>query len=467
MRADHKTMAAKTHTSAFALAVFLIASLGLQGYMPVGAGVDGTVASGHPDLVAASVFSLQGVGPASSSDRIAEAKTKAGKDKQQKPAFVNKSGIYPDVVVAVFDPNLPANLDEMNAETLDKKQIYPELRRAEAKRFAWKTKQALERTGVFGSVRVAPSASATSELYVLGKILRSNGEDLHLQISVVDISGKRWLTKTFKRRVKSQFFRNIKNQGQDAYAPLFAQIAHTIAKKLVKQKANNLKNLQLIAELRFGSSLSTESFAHYLKRAPGAKKSRNSRNSRGRSTIWKLVGTPAADDPMLARIRPLRVRDKLFLDDMQAVYADFNQRLDPTYIVWQKESYPIAKEVRKAKAAALWKGIAGALSAVAAANALKEGVEDRDLLSLYEGNLALKGSIAFWRSSSLSSEQAAIHQQALAELGGSVDSVLAPRRVQFENQSAELTGTFAEQQVQWIEFLARMFEYEKVPDRPL
>ena len=74
-----------------------------------------------------------------------------------------------------------------------KATIWPELRRAESTKFALMMKRALENTEAFGAVRVVPNQNSTGDLYVLGKIDESTGEDIEIDIKVVDISGKTWL----------------------------------------------------------------------------------------------------------------------------------------------------------------------------------------------------------------------------------------------------------------------------------
>ena len=114
-----------------------------------------------------------------------------------------------EVIVPIFDPGLSKKAEEYKEEG-----VWPELRRAEANRFAYKLKTALEDTNAFGAVRVTPDKSATGDLYVLGKIVESNGETIEINIQVVDISGKNWFTRTFERTVEPQYYKNIrKYQG--------------------------------------------------------------------------------------------------------------------------------------------------------------------------------------------------------------------------------------------------------------
>ncbi len=115
-----------------------------------------------------------------------------------------------DVIIPVFDPGLPENQSKD-----DKKDIWPELRRAEANRFAYKLKEKLEATGQFGAVRVTPDQTATGDLYILGRIVESNGEKVTIKIEVVDISGKRWLDEVFEHEVSEDFYKNQRNKGLD------------------------------------------------------------------------------------------------------------------------------------------------------------------------------------------------------------------------------------------------------------
>ena len=87
-----------------------------------------------------------------------------------------------DIIIPLFDPGLPEDPTKYDDEG-----VWPELRRAESVRFAYKLKTALENTGAFGSVRATPDRTATGDLYVLGEIEESDGEDVEINLTVVDI----------------------------------------------------------------------------------------------------------------------------------------------------------------------------------------------------------------------------------------------------------------------------------------
>ena len=350
-----------------------------------------------------------------------------------------------DVAVPVFDPNIPADSDEWK-----KQGIYPELRRAESNRFALKMKSALEDTNAFGAVRVVPNANATSDLYVNGKILKSNGEDVHINISVVDISGKKWFTKDFKHRAKEGFHNNIRNKGKDAYNPVFEKAAAYIVKKLTARKPAELAQLQAISEIRFGGSLSEETFAKYLKTSGGR---------------VSLAAAPADDDPMLQRIKPIRVRDQLFIDRMQTHYDDFDQKLDNSYLIWQQQSLFEVKAARKAKTKAITQGILGGLILIAGAVAAVDS--DSSPATEVAGTVAAVGGAVLLGEAWQTRTEMKVHREALAELGQSLNIEIAPQVVEYENQTAQLTGDAAEQHRQWIAFLKKIYELEATPEKQL
>jgi len=350
-----------------------------------------------------------------------------------------------DVMVPVFDPGLPKDPDEW-----EKRGIYPELRRAEATRFALKMKAALDNTGAFGAVRVVPSKQATGELYVSGTILKSNGEDVRINIGVADISGKEWLRKNFSHRAKEAFHRNSRNQGKDSYGPVFDKAAAYIVKRLKRRSGAELARLQRIAEIRFGGSLSEETFARYLKTEGGR---------------VQLAAAPADDDPMLQRIAPLRVRDQLFVDNMQSHYGAFDDKLNESYLVWQEQSLTEVKAARKAKLKATGQGILGGL--LFAASVVAGADTDNSAATEVASTIGtIAGAVVLAQSFQTRAEMKA-HRAALTELGQSIDIEIQPQVVEYEKETAKLTGTAAEQHAQWIAFLRKIYELEETPGTEL
>lgn len=350
-----------------------------------------------------------------------------------------------DVVVPVFDPNLPKDTDSW-----EKQGIFPELRRAESNRFALKMKSALEDTDAFGAVRVAPNTAATSDLYVIGKIIQSNGEDVKINITVADISGKQWFSKDFKHRAKESFHNNIRNKGKDAYDPVFEKAASYIVKQLNKSKPEELDRLSLISEMRFGSSLSEETFTQYLKTDGGR---------------IDITAVPADNDPAVRRIKAIRVRDQLFIDNMQTHYTNFDEKMNDSYLVWQQQSLVEVKAARKTKTKSVVQGVLGGLLLVAGVVAAADA--DNSVIADVAATGAIVGGAIVLGQSFQTRAEMKFHRDALAELGQSLDIEIAPQVVEYENQTAELVGDAAQQYTQWIAFLKKTYELEATPGKQL
>lgn len=356
-------------------------------------------------------------------------------------------GVRSDVVVMVFDPGIPEDPDDYEEEG-----IWPELRRTEANRFAIALKKALQATRIFGSVHVTPDTQVTGDLYVMGRIEESNGEDVEINVKVVDIAGKDWMDRNYEHRVKTYFWSNVRNEGEEPYQPVFDEAAEDIAELVRSRSDEELATLHHIAELRFAKAYAGGAFAEYIEERGGR---------------VHLVGLPAENDPMLARIRALRVRDTLFMDQMQIHYAAFTQRTDKNYAAWQEHSLPEAKAKREAENEAVAKGILGALLTIGGAVAATQGYDNYDTGTFVAGAAAVGVGASLLGDSFQSRAESKVHADALTELGRSLDIEVAPQVIDLENKTVELTGNAREQFRQWRKFLERIYAEESTPNASL
>ncbi len=353
-----------------------------------------------------------------------------------------------DIIIPVFDPGLPKNPKDYKKEG-----IWPELRRAEAARFAYKMKLALDKTGAFGAVRVMPDKTATGDVYVIGKINESNGENVDINIRVYDISGKLWFNKSFNHKVTEEFYSNIRNKGKDPYDPVFTKAAKRIVEELDGRSAKNLAKIRALTDLRFGANFSEEAFSRYMKVQGG---------------VMTLTGYPDKDDAMLRRVKAIRVRDQLFTDRMQPHYEQFGRKMDDSYAIWQKQSFNELKAARKARNKSIGNAVAGValiglavLSAIVGANSNSYGGAAAGTTGAIVAGSVGAGLLG---ESSKMSEEAKFHRDALNELGKSIDGEMAPRVVRFEKSTKKLTGSAKEQFAQWRAFLKNIYEQEATPD---
>lgn len=356
-----------------------------------------------------------------------------------------------DVIIPVFDPGIPDDEDVMEEE-----RIWPELRRTESVRFALLLKEELEKTGKFGAVRITPTTEATGDLYVVGKIIESNGKDLEFDISVYDITGNQWYVEDYEQEVSERFHDNIRNHGKDPYQPAFEEAALDLVDMLKDQPSTNLALLQSVTEIRFSANFSQEAFKEHLQQ---------------NGNRIELVSLPSEDDPMLQRTRSIRVRDQLYIDNLQAHYEEFNSQLSASYSIWQEQALKEEIALEEAENKQIGQAILGGLLLLGAIGLAVAGGNSG---STGHQNAAMVGTMAAGAGGAIligesfrTSEQSKFHKETLEELGKSIDKEVAPQVVEFEGRTKKITGDAAEQFAEWRAFLKEIFEQEKTPIKQL
>ncbi len=353
----------------------------------------------------------------------------------------NYTGVRLDVVVPVFDPGIPDNPDDY-----EKLGIWPEVRRTEAIRFSSLLQDELVRVNTFGEVRIAPDIAVASDLYVLGEIVKSNGEDLEVRLQVYAVTGKRWMKKTYKHRVKEHHWQDLRSSGKDPYQPLFRKAAKDIAALIKKKSSEKLAEVRAITDLQFANSFSNNIFIDHLEF--------------DEKDNISLVSLPAENDPMLQRTRALRVADGAFMDRMQMNYDGFIQKTEDSYLAWQEHSLTASKERRKANDKAAMQGIMGALLLIGAASAADSS--NSTLESVAVGAAAV-GGVMMLQDSFASSAEGKYHRDTLNELGHSLNFEVAPQVIEIEESNVTLRGNVQEQYRQWRDMLGKIYQEEATP----
>ena len=261
------------------------------------------------------------------------------------------------------------------------------------------------------------------------------------------------MDKSFELTIKEAFHRNLRNRGKDPYDPVFDEAAKEIANQLKYHSAKNLSDLQHITNLRFGASFSEDSFAKYMA------------VKRGKT---KLISIPSDDDPMLRRIKAIRIRDQLFIDRLQVNYSSFSSKMDDSYLMWQEQALQEVKAERKAKSKATKEAVTGIFfaglaiaAAVLGANSGSANAQTAGMIGATVGGIA---GAALIKKSFQTSDEAKIHRESLNELGQSLDMELAPQMIEFEKQTVKLTGDAKQQFAQWRNFLKKIYTQEDTPD---
>ena len=340
-----------------------------------------------------------------------------------------------DVNIEEFDPGLDGDSD-----TWKKKGIWPELRRTESRRFAYKLKEAFEKTNLFGNAYVTPKGDYLADIVIEGSIIVSNGEDLHLKISAKDSSNRSFINKTYKHRVKEEFYSNQRNKDKDAYSPLMRAIVGDVIKYLSR---NDVQSISKITELRYATQLNEENFSDSL-----------SLSSRG---TYSLNFIPAANDPNFINAQNIRSKDLNFRDQIQSQYVGFLSQVDSDYKIWQKEAFKISKRKREAEAAATGAAIAGAFLAIASAYAASESYSSGNYFDTGPvwGTL---GAAALISQSMESKDEAKRLTANINQISASLDSQVAPTVIEFEGKALKFEGTIESQFKNWKAYLKDYFE---------
>jgi hypothetical protein len=372
-----------------------------------------------------------------------------------KKQYAYNSNTYLDVVIPVFDPGLPLNdRGDVDYKAVGKAGLWPQLRRAEANRFAVETKRAVEKLGTFGSVSVVPTATASADVYLLGSIDKSDSEIIKLSVNVLDSQGKLWGKRQFEHKVAKGFYRDRTNDNKDPYSPVFMQIADYVYELLKTKSEKEKETIKHITELRYAQLYAPEVFSQHLK----LKKTWSGNYE------YKLRSLPSQNDSVVNRIKPLRVQDQLFIDRLQTQYEGFHAKSDDSYRAWQKETLPeilATKKSRSDRNVRIGAGLAMAtLAVLLGQNSNSTAGELGTIVGVVASGALLKSALD-------KNAELKVHKQSLDELGESLDLELSPQLITHNDQTIELTGTANEQYQQWKNHLKAIYELEKTPNKQL
>ena len=362
------------------------------------------------------------------------------------------------IAVPVFDQGLPPN-----PATWDEKGIWPQLRQAESVRIAHKVRLELEALGHFEWVFVSPSIEPSADLFLMGRIDRSNGEDLNLSYDLVDATGAKWISKgkSKGRRPESDLDRPA-NPGKDPFQGVYRSVALDVQGALVK-KANQhakelaraekrrqrgkaakltvLEQVTLVRDLDFAQNFSPSEYGRMLK-AKGAR--------------WQLAGVPDEASESWVMLNMMQAREGTFTDRMNAHYADFAQRMQADYELWQEDAFPAARSMRLAQEAAVAQGIGAVLLGVVAAT-------NEDKLGSVGTAAAVAGAatlaVQSFRSNAKRKDQVA----RLNEMGSSINAAMDSTVVEMDNRKVALTGTADEQFAKWRGMLEDLYRSQEDP----
>jgi hypothetical protein len=343
-----------------------------------------------------------------------------------------------DVWIELFDPgSLPEDEEEAMGLSMD-------IREAEARYMPEQLRTAMESTGYWGAVRVVPRDTEGGELLVRGTIIVSNGEELELEITALDATGREWFNSNYEEEIEVDAYRDSESSGGDVFHALYHTIANDLADFRQSLASADMTAIHQVAELRFAADLSPQPFADYL-----------SLDSKGH---YSVVHLPAADEPMFRRVQAIRDRDFLLIDTLNGHFDNFTREMDSPYNEWRKARSEEATALRKVENEALTRKLLG-VAAIVGAIVVESSNNGNYGGSVLRDSLILGGAYAI-KSGFDRGAETDIHRDTIVELDESFSSEARPLVVEVEGEVHELTGSAEVQYAQWRALLKRIYASE-------
>jgi hypothetical protein len=343
-----------------------------------------------------------------------------------------------DVWVELFDPGeLPEDEEEAMGLSMD-------IREAEARYMPEQLRLAMEATGYWGAVRLVPQNTEGAELLVRGTIIESNGEQLELEITALDATGREWFNRNYEEEIEVDAYRRSETSSEDVFHSLYHAIANDLAEFRQTLTARDIVTIHQVAELRFAADLSPDVFADYL-----------TLDSKGRYSVARL---PAADEPMFRRVLAIRDRDFLLIDTLNGHFDNFTREMDHPYNEWRNARSEEAEALRKVENDALKRKLLG-VAAIIGAVVLESSNNGNYGTSVLRDSLILGGAYAI-KSGFDKDSESEIHRDTIIELDESFSSEARPLVVEVEGEVHELTGSAEVQYAQWRALLKRIYASE-------
>jgi hypothetical protein len=356
-----------------------------------------------------------------------------------------------DVAVRPFETGIPPELAK-DEEALEKRRIYPDIREAESRYFATLLRGSLESTGQWGAVRVIPETVEFVDVIVSGKILDSTGAHLSVEVSVVDSTGRQWITKKHYESIADlgAYKSDAALKQRDPFQNVYSQIANDMVAARDKLLADDRRDIRRVTDLRFASDF-----------APDATQGLLAKDDK--SGMLKVSRLPAQSDPFMERIDKIRERDAGVVDTVNSYYGNFSDQMRDSYGSWRRASSEEIEKETRARNKARTRTILGAAAVLASVfvpgQCSRTDYNCRRIESAARTAGAIGGTAAVLSGLKKYSD-ARVHAQSLRELSATFQSEVAPQVVDVEGRTLRLTGTAEEQYREWRELLKQLYNEE-------
>jgi hypothetical protein len=348
-----------------------------------------------------------------------------------------------DVGIVLFDSGVPeGEVPKEVLEELIREGTFVHIRRSESVYMSVLLRETLQKTGNFGSVWIAPKPTTAADITVAGKILHSDGDQLRLEVTATDSSGRMWLDKKmYEMETAAGAFNRQRYPDLDPYQDAFNEISNDLAAALLKLSSKDRREIRTVTSLRYAADVSPDAFSGYVVENKGQ---------------YELNRLPAEGDPMFDRTQRVRQRERLFLDTLDQHYAQFSTEAMAPYDSWREYTREEAIAVRELTRSARWRtgmGIATIIASIAyGQNSDAGSFSDRMLRDalMYVG-------VDMIRSSQVRKQEKRLHTETLEELSQDFDDTIKPMVVEVQGTQHRLTGSADAQYEEWRQLLRQIF----------
>lgn len=346
-----------------------------------------------------------------------------------------------DVGIMNFEPGIPERND------IEKTQIYPEVRQAEARYLPYHLKTTLQGTGFWGAVRVIPSKYAFTDVMISGIIEDSDGEYVTMSLIATDALGNEWFEESYSMQTGISSYAEYRDRSQDPYQKVFNDFANDLRAHAMTLTPDEIKRIRQASELKFFADMAPDVYGDHFTEDDDEQVS--------------IVRLPAENDPMVDRLRQIRERDRLVVDTLNEHYANFYYGIALPYEGWRKRTREQSIAYRQVRRTAAMRALIGA-AVVAGAVQFEPSTSS---YSRYRSQ-SIAQSVAINRGMStimnaLRQRSAAnIHREEIKELSESFVAEAAPMTLQVQGETMRLTGTAEAQFESWRKLLRDIYETE-------
>ena len=347
-----------------------------------------------------------------------------------------------DIGIVNFDPGVPERNDP------DKSGVYEEVRQAEARYLPYHIKTTLQSTGYWGAVRVVPSNEVYTDVLLDGTIERSDGEFVTLSIAARDVTGREWFENTYATQTGIRSYSENRDRTQDPYQKIFNDLANDLRTYAATLSAKEITQIRQTSELLFFADMAPTAYGEHL-----------ATDRKGAVSINRL---PAENDPMVARLRQIRERDRLVVDTLNEHYANFYYGIALPYEGWRKKSRENQINIRQVKRTATMRALlgvavtAGSMSIDTSGSGRRRGYDWRQAAQVVGIDRGIRTVISAWQLR----QSANIYRAEIGELSESFIAEAAPLTVQVEGETRRLTGTAEAQYEGWRKLLKDIYQLE-------